>query len=89
MCQNLGEIVDPFEKWSNTAVGVTAEGERVVVEGLSKVRGPGPSAQDNIYQMRFIIEGGKIKDIRESLDCYQVELFFESMEKLKAAAEGK
>ena len=44
LCQNLEELIDPFEKWSNTAVSVTAEGEPVVVEGLSKGRGPGPLA---------------------------------------------
>lgn len=31
---------------------------------------------DNIYLMKFTIEGGKVVDFKECMDCYRVEEWF-------------
>lgn len=53
-----------------------AEGNKAVVEGISKGRGPGSTQYNNKYVMVFCLHGEKIVKFTEALDCYQVEKWF-------------
>lgn len=61
-------------------LSTTADGNRVVVEGLSRGRGPGVIKYDNNYLMKFTIECDKVVDFKECMDCYEVEEWFRSKE---------
>lgn len=66
------QMLNQFEQFSFTVNGVTAEGNRVAIEGESKGRGPGNKKYNNVYMMQFVMEDGKIKSFREFMDNYEV-----------------
>lgn len=73
----------PFKEWEFRVDAITAEDERVVVEVVSRGRGPGPMVYGNEYMMRMTVDDGVITDFRENGDAYGVEILFESGEKWK------
>lgn len=68
---------------------MTAQDNRVVVEGLSRGRGPGVVVYDNNYLMKFTIEGDKVVDFKECMDCYEVERWFQSKEEQAKIEAGE
>lgn len=92
MCQRAAGVTGSFDTWTYIAKDIITdvEGTIVVVDGMCKGRGPGPLRYDNNYMMKLnFAEEGKISEVKETLDCYEVEIMFESMQAYSRESEFK
>lgn len=58
---------------------LTAEEDRVVVEATTAGVGPGEAEYNNNYLLMFKLRDGKIHEVTESLDPFQVLAYVEQI----------
>jgi hypothetical protein len=69
-----------FEQFSFDITDIIVEGKRAAVELEINGAGPGNEAYENTYMMWIVTDekAEKIKSIKQTLDCYRVEVWVES-----------
>lgn len=84
LSKGAGSMLLKFDNWRYDIINLIVENDKAVVEGSAVGKGPPPLAYQNKYMMRFIVgEDGKIKDLTEALDAYDIEAYIASMEEWK------
>ena len=61
--------------WLIRHTPMTAEDDRVFVQGRSEGEGPGEARYANTYHLLFVIREGKVHTVREFFDPYEVEAY--------------
>jgi uncharacterized protein len=67
------KVLNLFTTFKYTITGITGEGERVAIESISEGKGPAEGQiYNNTYMKQFVLKDGKITNIREFLDYFQI-----------------
>ena len=78
--RNLLEgFLNPFDEFRFDVHTLTAEEDRVVVEATTAGVGPGEAEYNNNYLLMFKLRDGKIYEVTESLDPFQVLVYVEQI----------
>jgi uncharacterized protein len=78
--RNLLEgFLSPFDEFRFDVHTLTAEEDRVVVEATTAGVGPGGAEYNNNYLLMFKLRDGKIYEVTESLDPFQVLAYVEQI----------
>lgn len=68
---------DTFEFHVEEAIG---DGDLVAIKGASRGTGPGTAIYENTYHLLFTFRDGKVLEVRELFDPYQVEAYIAQVE---------
>lgn len=75
----LEGFLSPFTEFRFDVHSVTAEDDRVVVEATTHGVGPGEAEYNNNYLILFKLRDGKLFEVTESLDPFQVLAYVEQL----------
>jgi ketosteroid isomerase-like protein len=75
----LEGFLKPFTDFRFDVLTITAEDDRVVVEATTHGTGPGKATYNNNYLIMFKLRNGKLVEVTESLDPFQVLAYVEQL----------
>jgi uncharacterized protein len=76
----LEGFLKPFDQFRFDVHSVTAEEDRVVVEATTEGIGPGAAKYNNNYLILFRLRDGKLVEVTEALDPFQVLAYVEQLQ---------
>lgn len=68
-----------FTEFEFVPRSVTAQDERVAVQATSRGKGPGGATYQNNYLMLYSLENGKVVEVKEYFDQFEVLAYVEQM----------
>jgi uncharacterized protein len=72
-------FLSPFDEFRFDVHSVTAEEDRVVVQATTHGLGPGKAVYANNYLIMFKLRDGKLFEVTEALDPFQVLAYVEQL----------
>ncbi|WP_374413716.1 nuclear transport factor 2 family protein [Novosphingobium colocasiae] len=76
----LDGFLGAFDTFEFRVEQAIADGDWVAIKGASTGTGPGTACYENTYHLLFHYRDGKVLEVRELFDPYQVEAYIQQVE---------